>query len=62
MWLIHDLRDQSVIIEIFDLIDLTTYLVVGMCSLFNVGEEVLILEVDLPVLFVVIDVWVELRR
>jgi hypothetical protein len=62
MWLIHDLRHQSIVIEIFDLIDLATYLVVGMCGLFNVGEEVLILEVDLPVLFVVIDVWVELRR
>ena len=58
----EDLRHKRVLVEVFDVEDLPQHLVVGLRDLVDVGDQVLVLEIQSPELFVVICILIELGR
>ena len=58
----QNLRDESVLVKIFDIEDFPAHLIALMSGLIDVRNEILVLEVDSPEFSVVVLVLVKLWR
>ncbi len=56
----HDLGDQVVLVVVLKVIDLLEVFVVLLCNSFDICNEGLILQVEAPVLSVIVNSWLEL--
>ena len=54
MWVGQKLRYQMMLVVVFEVVALLESFVVRSCCTFNVGNEAFVLEVHLPILFVII--------
>lgn len=58
VWLGKDLRDQSVLVKVFDVENFPLDFVVLIGNLIDIGYQVLVLEVHPPELLVVVSTWI----
>lgn len=56
----HDLRDKSVVVEVFDVYYFAIHLEVFICSLVYVRDEIFVLEIHSKVFFIIVNFWAKL--
>jgi hypothetical protein len=56
----HDLRYQVVLVVVLKVVDFLEVFVVLLCNSFDICDEGLILQVEAPVLSVIVNSWLEL--